>query len=216
MNTKIYLAVKEEEPVAVVRATDDYNYDCLNVTGNQVCIQGIIFEDPDKIRSWSSKESPVLGRKISNKFPLCLFFGKKAGDTVDLIFLNKAKQQVTVTVTLYVPGTKSFQDILYERTTGFGGVYDADYEDDLPRVMQYCMITAAHQQYADSVGKPASLPNTFRHSSGWIECMKEESSKKPKLSYIEKLTEAMNLNDKTPVERLGNAMLKVKEENMEE
>lgn len=152
-------------------------YDCLNVTGNQVCIEAGIYDDPDRVRTWNDmSDMNPLKRRISNHIPLCLFFGKKDGDTVDLLFKNKKDEIVTVTVTLRGILGGKFEKHVYNATVRFGGIYDYDPKDrnDVPEIVQYCMIVAAHQQYAESTGYRPELPKDFDFVKGWIKCLKKE------------------------------------------
>lgn len=184
---RAYITPNQCQPVAVVSNTGQYRYDCLDVTGNQVCFEGVIYSNPLRIESWSNSNYDCpLGRNISKYIPLCLFHGKREGDTIDLKFFNKKYEAVTVTVQL-CSGIQSgnFQDILYDRTHGFAGVYVFSDDPNAPtRATQYYSIILAHELYAKSIGKPIIHPNNFRCSSSWILCMKEEIKEAPILNKI--------------------------------
>lgn len=128
--------------------------------------------------------------------------------------LDKKKENVTVRVTLKGINEKSFEDMVFDRTTGFGGIYDATDSGDLSRIQQYCFIITAHQQYADSIGRKSQPPETFRYSSSWIKCLKEQSEKLPTLSFIEKISNAIpNDSGLSPAEKLETALKEVSSKN---
>lgn len=192
-----------EQPVAVI---NNNNYNCSNVKGHQVCFRAIIYTDL-KGRDWMNDSDNPLHRHLPEHFPICLFYGKKEGEKMYL----KLNKEITIGVTLK-GANKNFEEMLFERTAGFGGVYSpyASEPDDLSEIQQYCFIVTAHQQYADSIGRKSEAPETFRYSSGWIKCLQNESKKAPKLSFMEKITTALPDDDNlSPVEKLGTAILKV-------
>lgn len=215
---KANIAVRETQPLQVM-SNDDFlgRYDCLNVSGPKVCFSCAIFDCNDSQNShasFSSSKNEVLGKLISEYIPLCLFYGKKEGDVVELQYENKNKETVTVNVTLNQKlfGKSCFEESLFERTLGFGGIYDPMNEKDISRMSQYCFMITAHHEYSYSIGKMCKESHTFRFSNSWVEECKKESEKEPTLSYLQKITNAMGNCDDTmsPVERLGTAMLKVK------
>ncbi|CAH6419114.1 Hypothetical protein HVR_LOCUS308 [uncultured virus] len=205
-----------EQPVCVVNGNDReklHRYDCLTVNNHQVCFHAYI-AGSDSERSWTNSSS-TLGYYLTEYVPLAPFYGKHEGEIVNLDFFNKlTNENVTVQMTLKGCNGRTFEDILFERTMGFGGVYDPSDEEDVSRIKQYCMIVAAHQQYSDSIGRKSCDPETFRYSSCWIECLTEESKKSPKLNLIEKLINAMSDDtiSKSPADRLAAALHKVQVE----
>ena len=156
---KAYIAVIEL-PVSVVPNSGLCRYDCLNVTGQQVCFRALIYSDPNKIVSWSSEEGP-LGICISQYIPISLFYGKREGDEVALRFLNKDKEVMNVDVKL---NQKNFENILHQMTSSFGGVYVQNDKNDISEIKQCCYIITAHDQYSHSIGKPTLEPDQFKYN----------------------------------------------------
>lgn len=209
---KAYISVLQQ-PVSVRHDSDRGCYNCLNTTGHQVCFECSIYnDDKDKTRTWSNSLRNPLGNTISSFLPICLFYGKKEGDEVELKFKDKHDVVRNVVVKLnQTPG--KFEEVLYERISGFGGLYDPSNENDPSRMTQYCFIITAHNQYAHSIGKRTIDPCEFRFSLNWITCCKTESEKQPKLSYGDKIMAALDdVTADDPGERLRQAMDKVAQE----
>jgi hypothetical protein len=160
-----------------------HKYNCLNVTGPQVCFSAGIFENFETSTSWTNTKGP-LGVCISEWFPLCLFHGKKEGDEIELKFLNERDEQVNVILQLHqsLDSDKIFQQLLYERTTSFAGVYlPIDSKDNFSELLQCCYIIAAHDQYAHSIKRATISPDQFRYHATWLKCITEETKIPPNL-----------------------------------
>lgn len=209
---KADICVYQINSVTVRCHTEEFGYDCLNVTGNQVCFTSRIYSDGKKSGPWSDERSNPLGFRVREHMPVCLFYGKKEGDEVELKFKDKHGQVRNVTVKLNQNrfSKKTFEEALYERTPNFGGICSPCRDNNLSRLKQCCFVIAAHEQYAESIGKPTIEPHEFRNSIDWITYCKEESEKQPRLSALDKVLSA--LNDVTvddPAKKLGQALGKV-------
>lgn len=120
------------------------DYDIINVTGHQYCFVGALH----------SYESPY----ISKVFPICLFNGKKEGDTVVLNFDVKPFSPFTMIVVC------NQSDCKYKRLGSFEqALYDLSYEHAY-RTDVYCYnayhklsIYNTHVAYAKSINLPSKL-----------------------------------------------------------
>lgn len=165
------------------RRNDQYGYDITNIYGLQVCFEGIITSP--ECDNWSCHQHPKLENKITSRFPVELFMGKKEGDTIEFI-INNIKINVTCNQLNYKYNMNTFENVLYDLTQSFGGVCSAQYYKPLltERSQMYLLI-ANHEKYSRSIAKEPKEPNTFKYSKNYIDNCKTESQKKPFLSFIE-------------------------------
>jgi hypothetical protein len=190
------LSVIEIHPVSVLSNHGFFKYQCLNVTGHQVCFSGRIYTNhQDEVKHWVDSANP-LGVRLSEYLPITLFYGKKEGDEVTLQFKNWDNEIVNVIVTLNSSQLlqKNFEDALYDRTLSFGGICDPSETHGLSRIKQYCFMVTAHEQYAQSIGRPTLEPHKFKYAFNYIICLKEECQKEPILSPTERVTIKLDQN----------------------
>lgn len=150
---------------------DNYGYAIDNVTGPQLCVQVVIWNEKCNNFSCHYDEYDKTRKSIGDYIPLEVLLGKKEGETVDLIFDGKIIRVTLCQLECKWNNEGEFEKTLYERTKSFGGIcYGSTcFKINFSRITQVAFMIAAHVKCAMCYDFPVIEPSEFRCSSGYIE-----------------------------------------------
>lgn len=181
---KAYLFISSRS-VSVLGTEGMNHYQCLNVSGPQTCCKAVICSDPENPdqTNWSDSEfENPLGKTFSGWLPVCLFYGKKDGDIIELIFKKSLNtvQRIEIRQNILKNYVFSFQETLHEITASFGGVYAPIFGEklEIPKLAQYAFIITTHTQYTRSIGNDPIDTMKFQYVKYFIEHFNNVISKK--------------------------------------
>lgn len=181
MSTKLqaYILIAENY-VSVLDRFGTPKYNCCNIIGRpQTCCKTIICSDPNDIAhtEWTGNNiNNPLEEIISGWIPVRLFYGKKDGDIINLLYQDKLDKQVVIEAK--IQNNHPLEDILYKATATFEGVHEMPfngYKQDT-KLIQYTSIITTHDQYAKSIEKTPIDPLNFNHNEGFKKLKLELSS----------------------------------------
>ena len=150
-------------PLQIFSDIGTFKYDVQNIKGPRVCLRGQIIDDD--YNNLTNYHCEKIGKKISDKFPLDLFMGKKEGDTIELMINSK---YIILTCSQKksfedANKTKPFEDLLYDLTQTFGGVCpETSFKPPFSKYKQKLMLIENHENYARSHNFAILDPETFK------------------------------------------------------
>ena len=145
---------------------DQYGYSCRSTNaedlseGPRACFEGWICND--ECANWARHSYPRLTTKINDRFPVDLFMGKREGDVVEFLLGGKNVRLRCSQLNHRYANYGNFQDVMYNLTQSFGGIYQ-DAGIDLTKEQQRELLIDNHIHYARSIDKPLVNPSKFRY-----------------------------------------------------
>jgi len=163
--------------VLLDQKVDTTGYCVSNVSGLYACFQGrLIHTDHIDLPKAIASVVPGLRQHCSyERFPCELFLGKKENDIV-MVDLIGENDPVTVELRCKTQDYRyascgKFEDLLYELTKSFGGMYS---DTILPYSTQLACLLVNHERVSRAFGKPVIDPLKFRFSDSYINICRME------------------------------------------